>query len=171
MQQNRQIRTIRNSLVRKVLDTLKKTRREQPEKFRAFWLEFGHVMKEGKVHRVIVGADRIAANGDTANKIGTYSLAVLAKEHHLPFYVAAPSSTFDLSIPDGSAIPIEQRAPEEVTEGFGQRTAPKNVRVYNPAFDVTPARYITAVITERGIIERPDAEKIRRHFERGKVRT
>ena len=124
----------------------------------------GQVMKEGRVQRVIVGADRIAANGDTANKIGTYSVAVLAKEHHVPFYVAAPSSTFDLSLPRGSAIPIEQRPPEEITEGFGKRIAPPNVKVYNPAFDVTPACYITAVVTERGVIEHPDAQKIREHF-------
>jgi len=124
----------------------------------------GLVMKEGRVQRVIVGADRIAANGDTANKIGTYSLAVLAETHDIPFYVAAPSSTFDLSLPDGSGIPIEERPPEEVTEGFGRRTAPVGVRVYNPAFDVTPARYISAIITERGIIERPNAESIRRHL-------
>ncbi len=127
----------------------------------------GQVMKEGKIQRVIVGADRIAANGDTANKIGTYSLAILADEHGIPFYVAAPSSTFDLSIPGGSAIPIEERSPEEITEGFGRRTAPEKINVYNPAFDVTPARYITAIITERGIIERPDAERIRRHFAEG----
>jgi methylthioribose-1-phosphate isomerase len=123
------------------------------------------VMRQGKIQRVIVGADRIAANGDVANKIGTYGVAILAKEHGIPFYVAAPSSTFDLSIPDGSAIPIEERDPEEVTCGFGRRTAPMNVKVYNPAFDVTPASFIAAIITERGVIERPDAEKIRKHFE------
>ena len=124
----------------------------------------GQVMKEGRIQHVIVGADRIAANGDTANKIGTYSVAVLAKEHDIPFYVAAPSSTFDLSVADGSAIPIEQRSADEVTEGFGRRTAPAGVKVYSPAFDVTPATYITAIITERGIIEHPDVEKIREHF-------
>ena len=122
------------------------------------------VMREGRVQRVIVGADRIAANGDTANKIGTYSVAVLARAHKIPFYVAAPSSTFDLSIADGSKIPIEQRAAEEITEGFGRRTAPSDVRVYNPAFDVTPARLIAAIITERGIIRRPNARKIRRQL-------
>ena len=110
------------------------------------------VMKEGKIQRVIVGADRIAENGDTANKIGTYGVAVLAKAHGIPFYVAAPSSTFDLAIPDGSHIPIEQRDPREVTEGFGKRTAPEGVAVYNPAFDVTPASLITGIITERGLI-------------------
>ena len=124
----------------------------------------GQVMKEGRVQRVIVGADRIAANGDTANKIGTYSLAILATAHAIPFYVAAPSSTFDLSMPDGAAIPIEERAAEEITEGFGRRIAPEDVTVYNPAFDVTPAEYIAAIITERGVIERPNREKIRRHF-------
>jgi len=124
----------------------------------------GQVMKEGKIQRVLVGADRIAANGDTANKIGTYSVAVLAKEHGIPFCVAAPSSTFDLSIPDGSHIPIEAALPEEVVNGFGRRTAPEGVKVYNPAFDVTPARYIAAIITERGVIQRPTTETIQRHF-------
>jgi methylthioribose-1-phosphate isomerase len=119
------------------------------------------VMKEGKVDLVIVGADRIAANGDAANKIGTYGLAVLAKAHGLPFYVAAPSSTFDLSLPDGSSIPIEERDPAEITHGFGRPTAPEGVSVYNPAFDVTPASLITALITERGLIRPVDAETIR----------
>ena len=100
------------------------------------------VMKEGKVQMVVVGADRIAANGDTANKIGTYGVALLAKAHGIPFYVAAPSSTFDLSLADGSAIPIEQRDPREVTHGFGRQTAPDGIDVYNPAFDVTPAELI-----------------------------
>ena len=109
------------------------------------------VMKEGRINMVVVGADRIARNGDTANKIGTYGVAVLAKEHNVPFYVAAPSSTFDLSLRSGDEIPIEERGAEEVTEGFGRRTAPRGVNVYSPAFDVTPARYITAIITERGI--------------------
>jgi methylthioribose-1-phosphate isomerase len=122
------------------------------------------VMREGRVQRVIVGADRIAANGDTANKIGTYSVAVLAHAHRIPFYVAAPSSTFDLSIPDGLKIPIEQRAAEEITDGFGRRTAPSGVPVYNPAFDVTPARLIAAIITERGIIRHPTAARIRKHL-------
>jgi methylthioribose-1-phosphate isomerase len=110
------------------------------------------VMREGKVHLVIVGADRIAANGDAANKIGTYGVAVLAKAHGIPFYVAAPSSTFDLSIADGSAIPIEQRDPREITHGFGRQTAPDEIDVYNPAFDVTPAELIAGIITEKGII-------------------
>jgi len=109
------------------------------------------VMKEGKIQHVIVGADRIAANGDTANKIGTYNVAILAKEHGIPFYVAAPTSTLDLSLETGELIPIEQRGPEEVTEGFGNRTAPAGVKVYSPAFDVTPARLISAIITEQGI--------------------
>jgi methylthioribose-1-phosphate isomerase len=112
----------------------------------------GQVMKEGKINCVIVGADRIAANGDTANKIGTYGVAILAKEHKIPFYVAAPTSTFDVKIATGDLIPIEQRKAEEITEGFGKRTAPQGVKVYNPAFDVTPARLIDAIITEKGVI-------------------
>jgi methylthioribose-1-phosphate isomerase len=110
------------------------------------------VMREGRVQAVITGADRIAANGDTANKIGTYGLAVLASAHHIPFYVAAPTSTFDLAIADGREIPIEQRDPREVTHGFGRQTAPEGIRVYNPAFDVTPAALITALVCDRGII-------------------
>lgn len=120
------------------------------------------VMKEGKVQMVVVGADRITANGDTANKIGTYGVALLAKAHGIPFYVAAPSSTFDLSLPDGSAIPIEQRDPREITQGFGRRTAPEGISVYNPAFDVTPAQLIDAIITERGIVRPVDARTIRK---------
>lgn len=111
------------------------------------------VMKEGKVQLVVVGADRIAANGDAANKIGTYGVAVLARAHGIPFYVAAPSSTFDLSIPDGSSIPIEQRDPREVTHSFGLQTAPDGVKVYNPAFDVTPSEFIAGLITEKGLIQ------------------
>src|SRR5947207_11463977 len=118
------------------------------------------VMREGKVHAVMVGADRIAANGDTANKIGTYSVAVLAAAHNIPFYVAAPSTTFDLSIESGDQIPIEQRSREEITHGFGRQTAPAGIDVYNPAFDVTPARLIKAIITERGIIEPVGRETI-----------
>ena len=121
----------------------------------AAWL-----MKQGRIDAVIVGADRIAANGDTANKIGTYGLSVLAAAHGVPFYVAAPSSTFDLSIPDGSRIVIEQRNGEEVTTFRGIRLAPEDVGVYNPAFDVTDASRITAIITERGVIERPTKETI-----------
>jgi methylthioribose-1-phosphate isomerase len=119
------------------------------------------VMREGKVQMVVVGADRIASNGDTANKIGTYGVALLAKAHGIPFYVAAPSSTFDLSIPDGSAIPIEQRDPREVTHGFGRQTAPEGVDVYNPAFDVTPADLIAGIITEKGVIMPVNALAIR----------
>jgi methylthioribose-1-phosphate isomerase len=118
------------------------------------------VMKEGKVQLVVVGADRIAANGDTANKIGTYGVAVLAHAHGIPFYVAAPSSTFDLTIADGAAIPIEQRDPREVTHGLGRQTAPEGVAVYNPAFDVTPAALIAGIITERGIIQPVNARSI-----------
>jgi methylthioribose-1-phosphate isomerase len=119
------------------------------------------VMREGKVQMVVVGADRIAANGDTANKIGTYGVALLARAHHIPFYVAAPSSTFDRSIADGSAIPIEQRDPREVTHGFGRQTAPEGVEVYNPAFDVTPAELIAGIITEKGVIRPVNARTIR----------
>jgi methylthioribose-1-phosphate isomerase len=119
------------------------------------------VMREGKVQMVVVGADRIAANGDTANKIGTYGVALLAHAHGIPFYVAAPSSTFDLSLQNGDAIPIEQRAPREITHGFGRATAPEGVQVYNPAFDVTPARLIAGIVTERGVIRPVDETQIR----------
>jgi len=119
------------------------------------------VMKEGKVDLIVVGADRIAANGDTANKIGTYGLAVLAREHRIPFYVAAPVSTFDRQISSGSEIPIEERPPKEVTDWRGKRIAARGVKVYNPAFDVTPARYISAIITEKGIIRRPNPRSIK----------
>jgi methylthioribose-1-phosphate isomerase len=119
------------------------------------------VMKEGKIGVVVVGADRIAANGDTANKIGTYGVALLATAHGIPFYVAAPSSTFDLSLPNGDAIPIEQRDPAEVTRGFGKQTAPDGIKVYNPAFDVTPAELIRGLITEKGIIQPVTEERIR----------
>jgi len=122
----------------------------------------GFLMAQGKVDLVIVGADRIAANGDTANKIGTYSLAVLAKEHGVPFYVAAPLSTIDRSMADGSGIPIEERNGGEVRELHGVRTAPVKVGVYNPAFDVTPERYITAIITEAGVAKRPCGPSLRR---------
>jgi methylthioribose-1-phosphate isomerase len=118
------------------------------------------VMKEGRVQMVLVGADRIAANGDTANKIGTYGVALLAKAHGIPFYVAAPSSTFDLSLPDGALIPIEQRNPREVTHGFGRQTAPEGVGVYNPAFDVTPADRIAGIVTEKGVIRPVTAQAI-----------
>lgn len=120
----------------------------------------GHVMREGRIDAVFVGADRIARNGDVGNKIGTYSVAVLAREHGLPFYVVAPLSTFDPKIESGDQIPIEQRAAEEITHAFGQRTAPLGVRVYNPAFDVTPARLVTGIVTEAGLIERPDQARV-----------
>jgi methylthioribose-1-phosphate isomerase len=125
------------------------------------------VMKERRVDLVVVGADRIAANGDTANKIGTYGVALLAQAHGIPFFVAAPSSTFDLSLPTGDAIPIEQRDAQEVTHGFGRQTAPDGIRVYNPAFDVTPARLIAAIITEKGLIQPVRAEAIRETLGRG----
>ncbi len=118
------------------------------------------VMREGRIQMVITGADRIAANGDTANKIGTYGVAILARRHNIPFYVAAPTSTFDLSLPSGEEIPIEERGAEEVTHGFGRRTAPDGVAVYAPAFDVTPAELITAIITDRGIIQPVDAGNV-----------
>ncbi len=118
------------------------------------------VMREGRVQAVVTGADRIAANGDTANKIGTYGVAMLAAAHGIPFYVAAPSSTFDLSIQSGAEIPIEQRDPREVTHGFGRQTAPEGVAVYNPAFDVTPAERIAAIICERGVIRPVSRETI-----------
>jgi len=118
------------------------------------------VMKEGRVQTVIVGADRIAANGDTANKIGTYGVALLARAHQIPFYVAAPSSTFDLTLPAGDAIPIEHRDPREVTHGFGRQTAPEGVKAYNPAFDVTPAHLIAGIVTEKGLIRPVTREQI-----------
>lgn len=124
----------------------------------------GWVMREGKIDIVITGADRIAANGDTANKIGTYSLARLAAIHRVPFYIAAPSSTVDLEISSGSEIPIEQRHPDEVRKIGGQWIAPRNVRVYNPAFDVTPARFIQGIVTERGIIRPPYKRNIAAAF-------
>ena len=122
----------------------------------------GHLMARGEVDAVVVGADRIAANGDVANKIGTYTVAVLAHENGLPFYVAAPVSTIDLATPSGDAIPIEERAAEEVTHHGGRRMAPEGVAVRNPAFDVTPHRYVTAIVTERGIAREPYAESLAR---------
>ncbi|MFU1794022.1 S-methyl-5-thioribose-1-phosphate isomerase [Paenibacillus azoreducens] len=120
----------------------------------------GLVMSKGWVQAVIVGTDRVAANGDVANKIGTYSLAVLAKAHGIPFYVACPLSTIDLNTASGDLIPIEERPGHEVTEGFGKRTAPQGIKVYNPAFDVTPNEYVTAIITEKGIVRAPYAENL-----------
>lgn len=119
------------------------------------------VMKEKKVDLCVVGADRIAANGDTANKIGTYGVALLARAHGIPFYVAAPSSTFDLTMVDGSTIPIEERDRREITHGFGRETAPEGVDVYNPAFDVTPAELISGIVTEKGVIRPVTTANIR----------
>jgi methylthioribose-1-phosphate isomerase len=120
----------------------------------------GHFLKTGKVGAIVTGADRIAANGDTANKIGTYQIAVLAKENNVPFYIAAPVSTFDLALPDGDYIPIEERSPAEVTHLQGVRIAP-DVHAAHPAFDVTPARYIAAIFTERGVARAPYTESLR----------
>jgi methylthioribose-1-phosphate isomerase len=120
----------------------------------------GHFLKTGEVKAIVTGADRIAANGDTANKIGTYQMAVLAKENNVPFYIAAPVSTFDLAIPGGEHIPIEERSAEEVTHIQGLRIAP-DVPAAHPAFDVTPARYIAGIITERGVARAPYAEALR----------
>ncbi|MEN3043028.1 MAG: S-methyl-5-thioribose-1-phosphate isomerase [Fervidobacterium sp.] len=122
----------------------------------------GWVMKQGKINAVIVGADRIAANGDVANKIGTYMVAVLAKKHNIPFYVAAPTSTLDLSLSNGMQIPIEERSHEEVVTCGGKRIAPNNVNVYNPAFDVTEHELVTAIITEKGIVYPPYEENLRK---------
>jgi methylthioribose-1-phosphate isomerase len=124
----------------------------------------GHFMKQSKIQAVIVGADRIAANGDVANKIGTYSVAVLARENQIPFYVAAPLSTIDLSLASGDEIPIEERSPDEVTHWRGVQTAPENVSARHPAFDVTPHRYVTAIITERGIARDPYTESLKALF-------
>jgi methylthioribose-1-phosphate isomerase len=122
----------------------------------------GHFMKSGRIGCVVVGADRIAANGDVANKIGTYSVAVLAKENNLPFYVAAPISTLDLKLASGDLIPIEERPAAEVTHIFGRRVAPEGIQVANPAFDVTPARYVTAIVTEKGVARAPYEESLRK---------
>ncbi|PYI57572.1 S-methyl-5-thioribose-1-phosphate isomerase [Paenibacillus flagellatus] len=124
----------------------------------------GMVMSKGWVQAVIVGTDRVAANGDVANKIGTYGVAVLAKAHGIPFYVACPLSTIDLNTPTGAEIPIEERGEEEVTHGFGKRTAPAGVKVYNPAFDVTPHEYVSAIITEKGVVTAPYGENLRKLF-------
>jgi len=121
----------------------------------------GTLMQQGRIDVVVVGADRVAANGDAANKIGTYMVAVLAKTHDVPFYVAAPRSTIDPAVPDGSAIPIEERDPKEVTQFRGKWVAPKNMRAYNPAFDVTPNKYIAGIVTEVGILRKPFTTSIR----------
>jgi methylthioribose-1-phosphate isomerase len=122
----------------------------------------GYLMQRGKVDLVIIGADRIAANGDTANKVGSYQLAVLAKENRIPFYVAAPLSTFDLSLQDGDQIPIEERDPKEVTTFAGQQLGPEGLSAFNPAFDITPATHISAIITEKGVLRPPFGKSIRR---------
>ncbi len=119
------------------------------------------MMRKGKIQAVVVGADRIAANGDVANKIGTYNVAILAKEHGVPFYVAAPWSTIDLATPTGDDIPIEERPQREVTHHAGKQLTPTGVGICNPAFDVTPARYVTAIVTERGVLRAPYAESLR----------
>ncbi|MFB4326056.1 S-methyl-5-thioribose-1-phosphate isomerase [Priestia sp. BR_2] len=123
------------------------------------------VMSKGWIQAVIVGTDRVAANGDVANKIGTYGVAVLAKAHGIPFYVACPLSTIDLNTKTGADIPIEERPAEEITEGFGKRTAPQGVKVYNPAFDITPNEYVTAIITEKGVVQAPYEESLKNLFE------
>ena len=125
----------------------------------------GHVMKQGKVDAVVVGADRVAANGDTANKIGTYMVAVLAHQHDIPFYVAAPVSTLDLTLASGEEIPIEERDPREVTHVRDQRLAPEGIEVHNPAFDVTPHELITAIITDKGVARPPYTESLKRMLE------
>ena len=130
----------------------------------------GALMRQGKVNFVVVGADRIAANGDTANKIGTYGVAVLAREHQIPFYVAAPLSTIDLETPDGAHIPIEERNAREVTHVGGSQLAPDGALVWNPAFDVTPHRLIAGIITERGICRAPYTESLARAFGHDAVR-
>jgi len=124
----------------------------------------GHLMSRGEVDVIVVGADRIAANGDTANKIGTYSLAVLAKRHGIPFYVVAPRSTFDLKIPSGKEIPIEERPGDEVTGHRGVRWAPRGIKVRNPAFDVTPAELITGIVCEKAVVLAPTKEKLAKLF-------
>jgi methylthioribose-1-phosphate isomerase len=122
----------------------------------------GHFMQSGRIGCVVVGADRIAANGDVANKIGTYSVAVLARENHVPFFVAAPISTLDLTLASGNQIPIEQRAASEVTHVFGHRVAPEGTAVMNPAFDITPFRYVTAIVTEKGVARAPYEDSLKK---------
>ncbi len=129
----------------------------------------GAIMQTGEINLVVVGADRIAANGDTANKIGTYTVAVLAREHQIPFFVAAPLSTIDLSTPDGAHIPIEARNEREVTHLGGRQLTPDGALIRNPAFDVTPNVLIAGIITERGILRAPYAESLKRAFERETV--
>jgi methylthioribose-1-phosphate isomerase len=124
----------------------------------------GMVMSQGKIDAVIVGTDRVAANGDIANKIGTMSVAILAKNFNIPFYIAAPSTTVDMKTPTGKEIPIEERSPEEITEWFGRKIAPEGIKVYNPAFDVTPHELITAIVTDKGVIYPPYDNNIKRLF-------
>lgn len=125
------------------------------------------VMREGRIQKIFVGADRIAANGDACNKIGTYSVSILAKHHGIPFYVVAPTSTFDMKTADGSGIPIEERDPDEIRRGYsGGLNAPEDVSIYNPAFDVTPHEHIAGIVTEFGVIEQPTTEKVAEHFRR-----
>ncbi|MFQ5354846.1 MAG: S-methyl-5-thioribose-1-phosphate isomerase, partial [Thermodesulfobacteriota bacterium] len=126
----------------------------------------GHLMKEGLVDAVVVGADRIASNGDACNKIGTYTVAVLAKEHKIPFYVAAPTSTIDMDIKTGAEIPIEERSTKEITHIAGKRLAPMGIKIKNPVFDVTPARLITAIITEKGVVKKPFKAGIKALFKK-----
>ncbi|KKN36477.1 hypothetical protein LCGC14_0773330 [marine sediment metagenome] len=122
----------------------------------------GYLMSQGKIDKIVVGADRIASNGDTANKIGTYSVAVLAKTHKIPFYVAAPVSTIDFDLKKGEQIPIEEREAKEVRAVFGKSVAPKNIKVANPAFDVTPSKFITAIVTEKGVVKSPFTANIKK---------
>jgi methylthioribose-1-phosphate isomerase len=129
----------------------------------------GHFLKSGRIGCVVVGADRIAANGDVANKVGTYGVAVLAKENNVPFYVAAPISTLDLTLTSGELIPIEERAANEVTHVQGVHMAPDGIKVANPAFDVTPFRYVTAIITERGVARAPFTESLKALAEKSPI--
>lgn len=131
----------------------------------------GHLMKQGLVDAVVVGADRIASNGDVANKIGTYTVAVLAKEHKIPFYVAAPLSTIDMDARSGADIPIEERKPREVTHIKDTRIAPTGIGIKNPAFDVTPARFVTAIITEKGVVKKPFKAGIKKLFDKPSKKT
>ena len=125
----------------------------------------GYLMQKGAVDAVVVGCDRVAANGDVANKIGTYSVAVLAQRHGIPFYVAGPTSSIDIKCPTGKEIPIEQRDPQEVSHIFGRALAPKGVKAFNPAFDVTSQDLVSAIITEKGVIHPPYAQNIRSHVD------
>jgi methylthioribose-1-phosphate isomerase len=129
----------------------------------------GLILQQQNIHWIIVGTDRVAANGDIANKIGTYNLAVLARYHGVRMMVAAPTSSFDLTLASGAEIPIEQRQPEEITHVHGERLAPENCPAFNPAFDITPAELIDVIVTEFGIIENPDRQRIQQHFQRAGI--